>query len=199
MINTFLGNITLNDLQYNLKLDISPLKVPMDCLPKQAWSLIPVEFIEPKLIDFLKTRGIIINSISSFYEAYGSYGQQPGPIHTDLHGMGDMTKLIWNWGADHKMSWYAYKEGIPIESTILENDNSPENNIRKYTEFKVKNLKKIYSNTIGLPSLIQVGIPHQVITFSGTRRSLTMILEDFQGSTIPMNTAKLILKEYIID
>jgi hypothetical protein len=195
LINIVLGNITLNNLHYHLKLDIHPLQVPMDSLPKEPWNLIPVEFIEPKLINFLKTRGIVINTVSSFYEVYSSYGHQPGPIHTDLHGLGDMTKLIWNWGPHHEMSWYAYKASVSKEANFLENDKAPEHNVRKYTEFELKKLDKIYSVSLGLPSLIQVGIPHQVITFAGVRRSLTMILNDLQGNTIPMDTAKLIFKD----
>jgi hypothetical protein len=170
----------------------------MDDLPKEGWNLIPVEFIEPKLLDFLKTKGIVITTISSFYDVYGDI-YQPGPIHSDLHGTGDMSKLIWVWGEHHEMSWYKYKANIPVDADIMENSDAPENVIRKYTVFERYKLDKIYSNKIGLPSLIQVGIPHQMITFGGIRRSLTMVLHDFDGNIIPMGTAKLIFKEYIVN
>lgn len=187
----------MNDFCVNLKLDLNPLKIPMDDLPKEGWNLIPVEFIEPKLIDFLKNKGIVITTISSFYDVYGD-SYQPGPIHSDLHGTGDMSKLIWVWGEHHEMSWYTHKANIPVDADIMENSDAPENVIRKYTVFERYKLDKIYSNKIGLPSLIQVGIPHQMVTFGGIRRSLTMVLHDFDGNIITMNAAKLIFKEYLV-
>jgi len=198
MINIVLNNIPMNDLHYILKLDTHPLKIPMHDLPKDFWNLIPIEFIEPNLIDFLLSKGITINTISSFYEVYSGPGHQPGSIHSDLHGTGDMTKLIWNWGWNHEMSWYTPKAGITEEANIMENNKAPENKIRNYTVFEPNKLDKIYSCKIRSPSLIQVGIPHQVITFSGMRRSLTMLLHDLHGNTIPMDAAKLIFKEHIV-
>lgn len=186
----------MNDFCVNLKLDLNPLKIPMDDLPKEGWNLIPVESINTELLDFLKSKGIVITTISSFYDVYNHW-YEPGPIHSDLHGTGDMSKLIWVWGEHHEMTWYNYKVNIPLDADIMENDEAPENVIRKYTVFERDKLDKIYSSKIGLPSLIQVGVPHQMVTFGGIRRSLTMVLHDFDGNIISMNSAKLIFNEYI--
>ena len=56
-------------------------------------------------------------------------------------------------------------------------------------------MDEIYSTKIEFPSLIQVGVPHAVVTLSGKRRSLSMVLEDLNNNFITMNNAKLILKD----
>jgi hypothetical protein len=188
----------MNDLHFNTNLNFEPFIVPAEDLPTSWWNLIPKDMINKNLLDFLFERGIQINIISSFYEECSESYIPNCVIHSDCHGIGDVTKLIWLWG-DHEMSWFAYKTNIPMEFNILENDASPENTIRKFTVFDQDKVEKIYSSKIGFPSLIQVGIPHQIITLSGARRSLSMVLQDMNNNFITMNDAKLILKDYLLD
>lgn len=184
------------DLHFNTTLNFDPFIIPAEDLPINYWNLIPKDMINKDLLNFLSERGIYINIISSFYEEYTKSYEPNCAIHSDCHGIGDMTKLIWLWG-DHEIFWFAYKANIPMECDILENDESPENTVRKFTEFDQDKVEKIYSSKIGFPSLIQVGIPHQVITLGGVRRSLSMVLEDCNGNFITMNDAKIIFKDMI--
>ena len=193
------------DLHFNTTLNVNPLIIPVEELPTDFWNLIPVNLINTDLLDFFFSKGIKISKISSFYEEYPNcYNPNGGTItnggiHTDCFGIGDMYKLIWMWGDDHKIAWYLPKSDMPLDYNYAINDHTPSSSIRNYTTFTLEQMDEIYSTKIEFPSLIQVGVPHAVVTLSGKRRSLSMVLEDLNNNFITMNNAKLILKDYLVD
>lgn len=188
----------MNNLHLNINLSLNPLTIPVEELPTDFWNLIPKSIIASDLLNFLYGKKIKVDNISSFYEEHNSEVYEPGAIHSDCHGIGDMTKLIWMWGDDYNMSWYLPKPNTLVDYDYDINDLSPDNSIRNYTKFTLDQMDEIYSTKIGFPSLIQVGIPHQVKTFNGKRRSLTMALQDFNDNFISMNDAKIIFKDNIL-
>ena len=188
----------MNDYCTHLNLHFSPFRedVNINDLPKNYWNLIPKDIINPQLIDFLKEKGINISVISSFYDHYNNFFST---IHIDSHQICDMSKLIWGWGEYHMMYWYRHKENVIPNVRYKINDTSPDLNLRHYCEAEREQLDVIHSSKIEFPSLIQVGVYHRCVTFNGPRRSLTMVLEDNNGNTIPMSVAKSIFQSYIKD
>lgn len=189
----------MNNLHFNINLSLNPLTIPVEELPTDVWwKLLPITLVGTDLLYFLFTKKIKISKVSTFYEENNSEIYKPASIHSDCVNIGDITKLIWMYGdSDHTMSWY-----LPKPNTILDyaydTNNQLGTSIRNYTKYTREQLYKIYSTKIGFPSLIQVGIPHQVTTFKGKRRSLTIILQDFNNNYITMNDAKIIFKDIIL-
>lgn len=188
----------MNDYCTHLNLHFQPLRqdINLNDLPKNYWTLIPKDIINPELIYFLREKGISISLISSFYDHYNNFFS---PIHIDSHQICDMSKLIWGWGEYHMMYWYRHKENVVPNVKCKINDVAPDLNPRYYCEADREQLDVIHSSKIEFPSLIQVGLYHRCVTFNGPRRSLTMVLEDSKGNPIPISAAKLIFKSYIKD
>ena len=185
----------MNDHCINLDLNFSPLRADVDLqdLPTDLWNLLSKDIINPQLVDFLNSKDIYVNIISSFYDHHHNFFN---PIHIDSTELSDMSKLIWMWGEYYMMYWYRHKNVTP-NVTHLINDSSPELHSRHYCVAEREQLDVVHSSKIGFPSLIQVGVYHRCVTFWGPRRSLTMVLEDKQGHRIPMSAAKLILSPFI--
>jgi hypothetical protein len=186
----------MNEYCFDLNLDIPPLRqeLSLDDLPKERWNLISANAINPDLLSFLKTKGIDISVVSSFYDGGSNFEQD---IHIDFPTMCDMTKLIWVWGDYHIMNWYMPVDQNDSNFIIDNNSTNPTNGIRNYSVYNRQSLNVVHTSKIGFPSLIQVGIPHQGRNFAGVRRSLTIILHDTTGNVIPMQTAKSIFEPYI--
>jgi hypothetical protein len=186
----------MNEYCFNLDLDILPFRedIVLDDLPKDPWSLISVSQLNENLLNFLKDKGISISLVSSFYH----YGEDLSQIiHVDAPEICDMTKLIWVWGDYHLMNWYMPIAKNNFNPTIDKNSTNPDHGIRNYSVYDRESLDIVYSSKIGFPSLIQVGVPHHIVNFAGPRRSVTMVLHDNNGNTIPMSCAKLIFESYI--
>jgi hypothetical protein len=186
----------MNDYCIHLNLHFQPFREDVDLhnLPKNNWNLISKDLINPQLIDFLKEKDINISVISSFYDHYINFFST---IHIDSPQICDMSKLIWVWGEHHMMYWYRHKEHVIPNIRYKVNDTSPDLNLRHYCEADREQLDVVHCSKIEFPSLIQVGVYHRCVTFSGPRRSLTMVLEDSKGNAIPMSAAKSIFQSYI--
>jgi len=186
----------MNEYCFKLNLNLEPLRqdVDINTLPKERWNLIPIDLINPELINFLKTKEVSISVISSFYDGGTNFDQN---IHIDAPSMCDMTKLIWVWGQHHIMNWYLPEDQNNCNFSVDSNSTNPDHGIRNYSSYDRQTVKVVHTSKIGFPSLIQVGIPHKGINFAGVRRSLTVILNDLNNNIIPMNRAKSIFESYI--
>ena len=134
-------------------------------LPKiRHFKLDKDEVISNELINWFTSIKLNIFLVEVFYTS----PNQSGVIHLDSVG-GDFTKLNWQFGGkDSIMNWYS--------------ENNP--NIRTKTlssigtnssSFDVNDVTKIHSQSIENPSLVQVGIPHNIENFSEDRWVVSVV------------------------
>jgi hypothetical protein len=155
----------MNSFCIDINLDISPLRdeIDINSFPKEYWNTIPISDINPKLIIFLMRHGLGLPKAATFY----SEGEIVHPIHIDGASVSDMVKINWAYGDNHTMNWY---------STAINKQASTENIDRTYIYYKSSEVKLIHSQKVDCPSLVQVGVPHNVINYSGSRRCISVAL-----------------------
>jgi len=112
-------------------------------------------------------------------------------VHTDGAG-GDYTKMNFIYGGkDSKMIWYCVKSDIQksINST---NIGTP------YIGYELTEVDLIEECSVKFPSIIQVGVPHNILNYEEPRYCLSVILAKTIGRRITMNESLDIFKSYIV-
>jgi hypothetical protein len=91
-----------------------------------------------------------------------------GTIHIDSIG-GDYTKLNWQFGGKNSvMNWYSTNKLIAPANKVTPIGS-------KYTRFEQHEVTKVHSQYIQNPSLIQVGVPHNIENFSEDRWVVSVV------------------------
>ena len=145
-----------------------------------------LKLINPKLTSIFDKLNVSVGSLQHL--SYPPYFT--GIIHIDNEG-GDYIKLNWIYqGSSSIVNWYE-----PIDTII-----KPANVIsREYQFIKYDNseVKLLHSQQINMPSIIQVGIPHNIINYSEPRECLSMVL-CLNGKRITMSESIELFKNYIV-
>jgi hypothetical protein len=171
----------------NLNLSISPLrpKIDINNISMKPWHAIPNSDINPKLIAYLRLRELRVAKVSIFSAKGLSFGQ----IHLDGTYISDEVKLSWTYGEDHCMHWY---------DTDVVHSHTVNHIDRYYVDYQPDEVTLVHAQKVGCPSLIQAGIPHNVVTYSGVRRNITMMLIDnHTNKALKMNDALKIFNDII--
>jgi hypothetical protein len=155
----------MNSFCNNLNLNISPLRPNIDIndFPLQYRNLIPKSYVNLELIEYLNARGIIIKQTAMFY----AEGPDESFIHLDGIHITDAVKISWAYGNDHSMNWYT--TNVKRTFSIHKVDTY-------FTNYELQDVTLIHSQKVGCPSLVLAGTPHNVSTYSGTRKTITMVL-----------------------
>jgi hypothetical protein len=106
---------------------------------------------------------------------------------------------IKNWvvGSDHMMNWFQIKNPITqklVDTKISDNTNIPSRNYISYTHDEVE---LVHSHSVGYPSIIQAGIPHNVTNLSGIRRCISIALFDRFRRPLTIAQASRVFAQYI--
>jgi hypothetical protein len=162
------------DLNWNIPL-LSPT-VDINIFKKQYHTKGSITDIHPLMLEHLNKKGITVSLLETFYsKPYYHQG-----IHIDAAG-GDYAKLNWVFGGqDSLMYWYNLKEGatVEIKTNIIG---------KQYSEYNKDQVDLVHSQQIGTPSLIQVGVPHNII--NGPEERLCICLVPIKNGRIPMQEA----------
>jgi hypothetical protein len=148
------------------------------------------QFISDELQNWFTFLKLEIYLVEVFY----SPPNKIGTIHIDSVG-GDFTKLNWQFGGkDSVMNWYS--------------EISPESRVKKVTAIgsnsisvDTNSITKIHSQPIQNPSLVQVGVPHNIENFSEDRWVVSVVYKYPIDNYIirPTWTKSLLLfNEYLI-
>ena len=122
---------------------------------RSSWhATIPTDGLDPRITEFLDGLGISVPHAEVFYSIPGLRR----PIHTDGNGLRDLCKINWVYGgAGSYMRWW-----IPINS-----GNGPIFRITsvgtKCIAYEDQDCRVIWKATVGFPSLVQVGVPHDMV------------------------------------
>lgn len=138
--------------------------------------------VHPLMLLHLAKKGITVSLMETFYSK-PNYVQG---IHIDAAG-GDYSKLNWVYGGEGSiMHWYKLKPGVVPEVKT--------NSIGKpYSEYTLDQVDCIHSQTIGKPSLIQVGVPHNITNQQEDRLCICLVI--IKNGRIPMQQAIDLLKD----
>jgi len=173
-----------------LNLDLFPLKnsVNLGALYNNAYSSLEHDQLNPRLVDLLKSAGLEVTLVEIFCRRPS---KQTG-IHTDGAG-GDYVKINWVLGgAGSTMEWYQLR---PRHQKPVTTNTAGNADCIKYTADEVN---CVYSEEIESPSLVQVGVPHDVRAKAGIRLCISLVLRTTNGNNrISMDLAKVLLANYI--
>jgi hypothetical protein len=177
----------MNTYCVSLNFNIPPLRENIVLSPHSDHiKKLNLKLINPKLTSIFDKLNVSVGSLQHL--SYPPYFT--GTIHIDNEG-GDYIKCNWIYqGSNSIVNWYE-----PID-TIIKPANviSREYQFIKYDKSEVKLL---YSQSVTLPSLIQVGIPHNVINFNEPRECLSMVLF-YKNNRITMHDSIKIFNQYLV-
>jgi hypothetical protein len=149
------------------------------------------EVINNELTNWFTSVKLEILLVEAFYRPPNNIGG----IHTDSVG-GDYTKLNWQFGGkDSVMNWYSettpnvQKRSItPIGTNSISYDDTT--------------LTKIHSQPIQNPSLVQVGVPHNIENFLEERWVVSVVYKHSNIKHIDFrptwNQSLVLFNEYLI-
>lgn len=187
-MNNFCINININVKVLNDNFDIDTIK-DLSSSPKVKHSKLLPEHFHKDLHEFLSNNNLIILLAEAFHiPKFGIL-----PIHID-GGQDNYTKLNWIYGGTgSKMHWYRAKVKRQKDEIGVTTIGT------RYEHFSVEEVELIHSQTVGCPSLVQVGIPHNVTNPKEDRICISAVLANkLTGEHITFNEAVNSLSNYIV-
>ena len=177
----------MNDYCIGLNFNIPPLRENIILSPHlQRIRKLNLQLINPKLTSIFDK--LNVNVVSLQHLSYPPHFT--GGIHIDNKG-GDYIKLNWIYqGSNSVVNWYEPIDNIIKSANVI----NREYEFIKYDESEVKLL---HSQQINMSSIIQVGIPHNIINYSEPRECLSMVL-CLNGKRITMSESIELFKNYIV-
>jgi hypothetical protein len=177
---------------FHLNLQINPLRegIFVNSYGTAEYTRLALTDINHDLISFLSTLNLTIRSAAIFYTAPFSFTG----IHVDLGGqviVGDYTKLNYVFGGKNSvMCWWKKKDNISnILTKTLPN--------RSYISFSVDQVDLIDKQQVNFPSIVQVGVPHNIENFEEPRYCISLALEKHCGTRLTMAESIEIFKDYL--
>jgi hypothetical protein len=172
----------------SLNLTMSPLINESDIV-KQTERHVEVNInrINPVLHATLKLLGLRV----SYAECFRLKPYQENNIHTDTVS-GDYIKINWIYGGkDSTMSWY-------IPNTVSSKNLMLTATGTTYENYEPNEVTMVHRQQLHSPSLVQVGVPHDVQNYSELRYALSLVIAR-SDKRLTMDEALEIFRNYIID
>ena len=188
-MNNFCININTNVKVLSDNFDIDTIK-DLTSTPTIKHSKLLAEHFHQELHDFLTD----INLTILLAEAFHIPPLRIMTIHID-GGQNDYVKLNWIYGgAGSKMHWYRAKVTKNPEDIGVTAIGT------RYEHFLLEEVDLIHSQAVGCPSLVQVGIPHNITNPKEDRICISAVLANkTTGKHITFNKAMMALDKYIIN
>lgn len=176
---------------YNLNFSISPLIDSIDpfLLPKVRHTRLSLNTINPEIIELFSKLSLNIVLAEVFYSIPHLFSE----IHTDNTG-GDINKINWIYGGDNcSMNWYS------IKTTNNKKDFVKTPIDTRYTEYHPDEVNIIESAVLTSPSLVNVGIPHNIKNQNEHRWCISLVYKFKYSSRRPTMVESLnLFKDYIV-
>lgn len=127
--------------------------------------MIPLEDITDEYKDFLKSHGLTLHLAEMFYNPPKKITE----IHTDVLS-GDMSKINFVYcNTKSYMCWYTPKDGVPLPKTEINVIN------KRVLNYKQDDVVLTHKEVVQSPSIVQVGIPHNVIVTTAPRWCISTV------------------------
>lgn len=168
-------NICMNDFCVDLNINIPLFKVDVlsHYYKRIPHSRVNLDFLNPAIIDLFTSNNLEITLCEAFYRKPTDIIHDT--VHKDAMHITDATKINWVFGGDDTMmNWYK-----PINPIF--NVNHSQIGV-EYINYDRSNLSLIHSQRVGFPSLVQVGIPHDITMGLTDRLCISTFFKE-KGST----------------
>jgi hypothetical protein len=166
------------------RLDINPYS-----LPKIRHSKLGVDYLNEDIIDLFNDLNLDVVLVEVFYSRPNFYSN----IHVDSSG-GDINKINWIYGGkDCPMNWYSIKES--------DKEKSYANTVigTRYKGFNINEVNLEFSKVLSSPSLVHVGVPHNVHNKKEERWCVSLVYEYKGTKKRPsMEESLIIFKDLIL-
>ena len=171
----------------NINLKLNPLAdgITIDDLPNNFWTMLSLDYLSYDLKKLFVNLNLSLKIAGLFVQK----GYVETTIHIDGPNISDVAKINWSFGNNvHSMNWYNIKHGV---AGNISNRKSPDEKIksREYVSISKDQVELIHSQAVGHPSIVQAGIPHNIINYSGNRKCLAIVLFDNNGIPLTMEQA----------
>ena len=160
---------------------------------KTYHSLINIkEYINPDMVKLLAEIGIDVYYCELFYSPPSFFSQ----IHIDANAVrSDFTKINWVFGGkDSVMNWYKPKHDTDRPVEYIPANKLP------YKSYQQQEVDLLYSANLKTPSVVQVGIPHNITNFSEDRYCISLALASINNNEIyrpTMEESLTLLSKYL--
>ena len=129
---------------------------------KLSLTALNIEFVE-----YLKNLNLHISFVEVFYT-------RPNVI-TDIHidaNPGDITKINYIYGGlDSQMIWYKQNNDMVGQKKITSVDSD-------YVAFNNDEVTPVFADSLINPSIVQVGVPHNIINKNQARHCLSIVINE---------------------
>jgi len=173
----------------DINLSLNPLKEGIDIKSYNTANHIrfPLSNINNDLISLIDKLNLKILLTELFYTKPYVITK----IHIDVTG-GDYTKLNYIFGGkDSEMLWYKPKDNTTKSINKTPIDTS-------YISYALHEVEMIDKQFVKFPSIIQAGVPHNIINYSEPRWCLSIVLVKQNGERLTMKESKEIFNDYIV-
>jgi len=148
--------------------------------------------VNPEIISLFDKLGLILQRVQVFHKKPSN--DKVWAIHTDSTVSGeDFAKVNWVYGGQGSlMKWYKQKPNI--SKTTSSFPHGP--GVMLYTEDEVE---LVYSTELPSPSIVQVGIPHDVVNPLEERYCISIIpFSKETNNRISIDQLSKIFKDYLV-
>ena len=167
----------MNKFCLDLKFDIPPLKSGINLLyyTTRPHSNIDESHLNKEFLDFFHT--IKEDCVIAAFEVFYVRPNDTSGIHVDQINLtevvlGDFTKINWvYYGQGSTMNWYTPKDPESIYNKKIQPGEikSKDDNSNFYVGFDQDEVDLVHTQQVNFPSLVQVGVPHNIHTGNGHR------------------------------
>lgn len=180
--------IALNYSFLNLNIPIFKEGLPIAALSKNSIAILDHDkYLNHNLLELFNKLNLKIVLVETFFK--NRYHRSS--IHTDVTG-GDFTKLNWVFGCNSsEMCWYK-----PITDVNTDTDKTMIDTT--YISYTRDQTIEIERTVIKNPTLVQVGIPHDISEVTEDRWCISIVFKDITTDRRPtMAESRLIFKDFL--
>lgn len=154
----------------NINIPLFNESITFDDFPKTNISIIDhKKYLHNNIFELLDSLNLKVHHVETFFKTSGAHKESR--IHID-GPLGDYIKLNWVFrSGDSQMCWYSPK--IKSNKPILKTKTGTPYIL--YNRYEVDEIEK---TIIQNPTLVQVGIPHNIINITESRLCVSIILHD---------------------
>jgi hypothetical protein len=161
----------------------------VDALKHKPHYLIDIKYLSLEIRNFFDSKNLTILMCESFYRR--PHQLQLYQVHKDGMNFTDVAKMNWVFqGEDSLMNWYTSTADQPnVNQTLYGTE---------YYYYNRDTLELVHSQRVGFPSLVQVGLPHDITTGDEERLCVSIMLGNKNSyEYIKFNDALTIFNDYI--
>ena len=176
----------MNKFCVDLNIKLTPLKKEISLYGTDMHQRIQSSELNPLLLEFFRKHRLGVQLVEMFYNPPHNIST----IHIDSFG-GDYSKINFVWGGGASvMNWYAIKPG-GVASRRTTGIGT------KSVCFSDNEVDLLHSQPVHSPSIVQVGIPHNITNGDAPRWCLSIVPVKLNGSRLTIDETTKIFKNLL--